>query len=117
MFVCRNSRRFVVSFKTQVFFFLNNPYFNIQRMDLMDIQDLTSIDINELGIRPFGWIDDENDIDFNDTTNDYFGKEKLIELNNGKHLTGNEGEISMLDEDDSNYEIDPETGNYIVECF
>jgi hypothetical protein len=78
-------------------------------MDLMDIQDITSIDISELGVRPLSWTDDDNDIDFNDT-NVYFGKEKLNELqiiNNGKT---DEEDISMVDEDDLNYEIDPETG-------
>ncbi len=81
----------------------------------MDIQDISFIDIDELGVRPLNWIDDSNDIDFNDTTNGYFGKEKLTELqliNNGKKLTTDDGDTSMADEDDSNYEIDPETGKY-----
>jgi hypothetical protein len=85
-------------------------------MDLMDIQDITSIDISELGVRPLSWTDDDNDIDFNDT-NVYFGKEKLNELqiiNNGKT---DEEDISMVDEDDLNYEIDPETGKSNIGFF
>lgn len=89
-------------------------------MDLMDIQDLSSIDFNELGVRPLNWTDDENDIDFDDTANDYYTKEKLMDLqalNNGKSLSADQGDISMVDEDDSNYEIDPETGTSTVHFF
>jgi hypothetical protein len=78
-------------------------------MDIMDIPDLTFVDIDELGVRPPNTIDDGNEIDFNDN----FGKEKLTDLqlmNNGKT---DFGDTSMDDEDDSNYEIDPETGEKI----
>jgi hypothetical protein len=82
-------------------------------MDLMDIQDISYIDINELGVRPFNWIGGENEIEFDETTNGYFGKEKLTEfsiINPGKKLTSDDDDVSMCDEDDENYDIDPETG-------
>jgi hypothetical protein len=82
-------------------------------MDLMDIQDISCIDMNELGVRPLNWIDDDNDINFDAISGSYFGKEKINELkeiNNGKKLTTDEEDIALCDDDDSNYEIDPETG-------
>jgi len=82
-------------------------------MDLMDVRDISFIDIDELGVRPLNWIDDGNDIDFDGTINGYFGKEKLVELK----LTTDEGDAVMPDDDDSNYEIDPETGKYAFYTF
>jgi hypothetical protein len=94
-------------------------------MDSMNVQDISFIDIDELGVRPLNWIDDGNDIDFDDTTNGYFGKNKEVNfdvysaefqlMNNGKKLLINEGDASMFDDDsddDSDYETDPETGKY-----
>lgn len=84
----------------------------------MDIQDISYIDANELGVRPSNWTDDDNDIDFNDITNEYFGKEKLTELQiltNGKKSLTDEEDVSMCDDDDSNYETDPETGKSNIE--
>jgi hypothetical protein len=89
-------------------------------MDLMDIQDISYIDINELGVRPFNWIGGENEIEFDETTNGYFGKEKLTEfsiINHGKKLTADDDDVSMCDEDDENYDIDPETGNFDLRFY
>jgi hypothetical protein len=89
-------------------------------MDLMDIQDISCIDMNELGVRPLNWIDDDNDINFDAISGSYFGKEKINELkeiNNGKKLTTDEEDIALCDDDDSNYEIDPETGKNNVLLF
>ncbi|CAF1160811.1 unnamed protein product [Rotaria sordida] len=85
-------------------------------MDLMDTQDISCVDFAELGIRPVSLTDDGNDVDFDDTTHKYFGKEKYPELQSiisGKKLTTDDDDISISDEDDSNYEIDPETGEKI----
>ena len=83
-------------------------------MDLMDIQDISYVDINELGVRPLNWTDDDNALDYDETTNSYYKKEKITDLQlltNGKKLLIDEEEdVLMLDQDDSNYEIDPETG-------
>ncbi len=82
----------------------------------MDLMDISYIDVNELGVRPLNWTGDENELDFDDITNGYFGKEKLNELqitNNGKKLAIDEEDNSMSDDDDENYEIDPETGKFI----
>lgn len=75
--------------------------------------DISYIDVNELGVRPLNWTDDENDIDF-DISNGYFRKEKLNELQILNNGATNEEDTSMSDDDDSNYEIDPETGKYKV---
>jgi hypothetical protein len=86
-------------------------------MDSMDTQDISFIDIDELGVRPLNSMDDSNDIDFDDTTHGYFGKEKLTKLqsiNNDTKLRIDDEDTSIFDEDDSNYEIDPETGNYVI---
>jgi len=86
----------------------------------MDIQDISYIDANELGVRPSNWTEDEHDIDFNDITAGYFGKEKLNELQtltNGKKSSNDEEDVSMCDEDDLNYETDPETGKSSIEFF
>ena len=80
---------------------------------------LLSIDMDELGIRPFGWVDINKDLD--DTLNNFFGKEKSLDFtlysaelqlnNNGKKIIDNDDDPSMSDDDNSNdYEIDPETG-------
>jgi hypothetical protein len=79
----------------------------------MDLMDISYIDVNELGVRPLNWTDDENDIDF-DISNGYFRKEKLNELQILNNGATNEEDTSMSDDDDSNYEIDPETGKYKV---
>jgi hypothetical protein len=79
----------------------------------MDLMDISYIDVNELGVRPLNWTDEENDIDF-DISNGYFRKEKLNELQILNNGATNEEDTSMSDDDDSNYEIDPETGKYKV---
>ncbi|CAF3058513.1 unnamed protein product [Rotaria sp. Silwood2] len=82
----------------------------------MDAQDISCVDFDELGVRPLNWIDDGNDLDLDDTTNRYFNKEKHFELKfitNGKKFLIDEDDSSISDEDDSNYEIDPETGEKI----
>ncbi|CAF1294835.1 unnamed protein product [Rotaria sp. Silwood1] len=84
-------------------------------MDLMDIQDISCIDFDELGVRP-NWIDDGNDVEYDDTNKRYFTKDKKSELQfiiNGKKLITDEDDISTSDDDDLNYEIDPETGEKI----
>jgi len=80
----------------------------------MDLMDISYIDVNELGVRPLNWTDEENDIDFDDISNSYFGKEKLNQLQILNNGATNEEDTSMSDDDDSNYEIDPETGKYKV---
>jgi FtsZ-binding cell division protein ZapB len=86
-------------------------------------QDVSfSIDMDELGVRPFNWIDTSKDMDFTESTKDYFGIEKTVDFTvysaelqittNGKKLTTNE-DLSIADDDDDDineYEIDPETG-------
>jgi preprotein translocase subunit Sec63 len=92
-------------------------------MDSMYGQDVAmSIDMDELGVRPLNWIDISKD--FDDSINDYFGKEKTVDftvysaelqsINNGKKLTTNDDETSMSDDDDNSndYDIDPETGMF-----
>ncbi len=76
--------------------------------------DISYIDVNELGVRPLNWTDEENDIDFDDISNGYFRKEKLNELQILNNGATNEEDTSMSDDDDSNYEIDPETGKYKI---
>ncbi|UJR31592.1 hypothetical protein I4U23_019078 [Adineta vaga] len=81
-------------------------------MDFIKSQDLSCVDFDELGIRPSNWTDESN-IDLDDTTDGYFYKKNLHELQlitDGKKLANDE---TMGDEDDSNYEIDPETGEKI----
>jgi hypothetical protein len=80
----------------------------------MDLMDISYIDVNELGVRPLNWTDEENDIDFDDISNGYFRKEKLNELQILNNGATNEEDTSMSDDDDSNYEIDPETGKYKI---
>jgi hypothetical protein len=96
-------------------------------MDSLYGQDgLLSIDMDELGVRPFGWIDITKDID--SPLNDFFGKEKTIDFtvysaelqlnNNGKKITTDEEDTSMADDDGiHDYEIDPETGKLKVKSI
>ena len=79
----------------------------------MDLMDISYVDVNELGVRPFNWTGDENEIDFDDISNGYFDKDKLNDLqsSNGKNLTNDGEDNAMLDEENGSYEIDPETGN------
>jgi hypothetical protein len=96
-------------------------------MDSFFEQDgLLSIDMDDLGIRPLGWVDINKDID--DTLNNLFGKEKSIDFtvysaelqlnNNGKKIINNEDDSSMSDDDNSNdYDIDPETGKTKVQSI
>lgn len=76
--------------------------------------DISYIDVNDLGVRPLNWTDTENDLDFDDISNGYFGKDKLADfgaLFQEEKFINNEENTKILDEaDDSNYEIDPETG-------
>ena len=76
--------------------------------------DISYIDVNDLGVRPLNWVDTENDLDFDELSNGYFGKDKLDDfatLFQGEKLINNEENTTILDQtDDSNYEIDPETG-------
>ncbi|CAF4369915.1 unnamed protein product [Adineta steineri] len=85
-------------------------------MDLMDIQDISYIDYDELGVRPLNFIDDSNDIDFDDTINGYYGKDKQDDLkflsDEKKLLTDDSDAVIPDDDDNSTYEIDPETGKY-----
>lgn len=80
----------------------------------MDVMDISYIDVNDLGVRPLNWVDTENDLDFDDLSNGYFGKDKLddfVKLFQEEKLINNEENTTILDQtDDSNYEIDPETG-------
>jgi len=93
-------------------------------MDSVYGQDVAmSIDMDELGVRPLNWIDISKD--FDDSINDYFGKEKTVDFtvysaelqltNNGKKLTTDEEDDPFMsnDDDSQDYEIDPETGIYI----
>ncbi|CAF1330566.1 unnamed protein product [Adineta ricciae] len=82
------------------------------RMELMDSQDLSCVDFDELGVRPSTWADDNN-LDLDNAADAYLSKEKFREFQfmaDEKNFTNNE---TMIDEDDSNYEIDPETGEKI----
>jgi hypothetical protein len=93
-------------------------------MDSTYQQDvLFSIDMDDLGVRPFDWIDISKNL--GDSINNLFGKEKTIDFtlypaeiqltNNGKKLTTNDDETLMSDDDDRNdYDIDPETGMFIL---
>ena len=80
---------------------------------------LLSIDIDELGVRPLNWSDDNKELD--DSIIDYFGAEKTVDFtvysaeiqtfNDGKKLITTDDDSSMLDDEDSiEYDIDPETG-------
>ncbi|CAF1154596.1 unnamed protein product [Rotaria magnacalcarata] len=92
-------------------------------MDPIHDQDiLQSIDIDDLGICPLSWSDDNKELD--DSTIDYFGTEKLVDfnvysaeiqtVNDGKKITSDEDDSSMMDDDDSSeFDIDPETGEKI----
>jgi len=93
-------------------------------MDSVYGQDVAmSIDMDELGVRPLNWIDISKD--FDDSINDYFGKEKTVDFtvysaelqltNNGKKLTTDEEDDPFMsnDDDSQDYEIDPETGEKI----
>ena len=86
----------------------------------MDIFDISYIDIDELGAHPFNWTDDANDADIDSKINEYFDKEKTIDLqvlNNEKKLTTEEEDTSMFYDDDPTYETDPETGKYNIRFF
>lgn len=78
--------------------------------------DISYIDANELGVRPLNWLETENDLDFDDISNDYFGKGKLDDFTAyfpGEKLINNEDNTLIVDDDDdSNYQIDPETGMF-----
>ena len=83
------------------------------------------IDMDDLGVRPFDWLELNKNLD--DPLDEFFGKEKTIDftvysaefqLNNfeKKITTDGEEETSMSDEDsNNNYEIDPETGKFQYE--
>ncbi|CAF3177038.1 unnamed protein product [Rotaria socialis] len=85
-------------------------------MNLMDIQDISCIDFAELGVRPLNCTDDSNEVDLDDVSHGYFGKEKKPELhsiNHGPKFRTDDDDSSMSYENESNYEIDPETGEKI----
>lgn len=77
-------------------------------MDLMDIQDLAFVDINELGVRS-NWIDDESEVDYKQEAKNLFDKDNS---SNQQEKLLSSDDISMSDDDEINYQIDPETGNY-----
>lgn len=71
---------------------------------MLGVEDLSFLDIDELGVRPNGWNEDVNSMDFDETTNGDFSTMKVDfcpKIN------------SSDDEDESAYDIDPETGEKI----
>jgi hypothetical protein len=84
---------------------------------------LSSVDMDDLGVRPWDWIDINKNLD--DPIKEFFGQEKTVDftvyaaelqsINNGKKLTTNDDETSMSDDDDNSndYDIDPETGEKV----
>jgi hypothetical protein len=86
-------------------------------MNLMDSQDLSCVDFDELGIRPSNYIDECNDTDLNETADGHLAPGKLHDvqlMSNGKQFMLDDADALMVEEDDSDYEIDPETGQYRV---
>ncbi|CAF3374440.1 unnamed protein product [Rotaria socialis] len=82
----------------------------------------SDIDFAELGIRPLPLPDDNKELD--DSSIGCFGAEKTVDFNvysaeiqiaiDGKKITTNEDDSSMLDDEDSSeFDIDPETGEKI----
>ncbi|CAF5019398.1 unnamed protein product, partial [Rotaria socialis] len=78
----------------------------------------SDIDFAELGIRPLPLPDDNKELD--DSSIGCFGAEKTVDFNvysaeiqiaiDGKKITTNEDDSSMLDDEDSSeFDIDPET--------
>ena len=78
----------------------------------MDIQDLMFVDINELGIRP-NWIEDENELDYEQDAKNRLGNENIQE-NFILNKTNSTVDITMSEDDETNYQVDPETGNYAI---
>lgn len=74
----------------------------------MDIQDLMFVDINELGIRP-NWIEDENELDYEQDAKNRLGNENIQE-NFILNKTNSTVDITMSEDDETNYQVDPETG-------
>ena len=85
-------------------------------------QDISlPVDMVEMGVRPMDWFDQGKNINFDDSNYGLFYDEKStqkltvfsaeIQLSHGKtKLTTNEESVSMSDEDENDYDIDPETG-------
>ena len=72
-------------------------------------QDLLSVDMDDLGVRPLNWIDLQKNFD------SPFGFEKSVDFNVfSAELRIEKNDISMSDEDDEtqDYEVDPETGRF-----
>ncbi|CAF3760926.1 unnamed protein product [Rotaria magnacalcarata] len=82
----------------------------------MGIPDISCVDFAELGVRPLNCTDDSNEVDLDDVSHGCFGKEKISELhsiNHGHKFRADDDDSSMSYENESNYEIDPETGEKI----
>ena len=89
-------------------------------MASVEIPDFSFIDVDELGMRPHDWVEDGNGMEFDGTGQDYFGVDKSLHfdpytsLKSGKKFLIDETNTNMSDDDDflndSQYEIDPETG-------
>lgn len=83
-------------------------------MDSMDIKDdISCVEFDELGVRPINLIDDMSDLDFDNASHGFYGKDEKIEfysIANGKKLLSSEDDFNISDDDESDYEIDPETG-------
>lgn len=81
----------------------------------MYVQDLLSIDMDDLGVRPFE-SSDFNNKTFNQSIEELFGQKKSNDFQvYSAELKINKNDIVMSedDDDDDEYEIDPETGEKI----
>ena len=79
-------------------------------MNLIDSQDLTCVDFDELGIRPAGCIDECDEINLNEAIDGYSTSDKLHKLS--PIFDGEKTLLDQTDDDDSDYDIDPETGQF-----
>ena len=93
---------------------------------MTELDELLSIDMIELGVRPLNWLELSKDID--ESTNDSCLNEKATNFtvysaelqftNNGNKITTNDDNLSATDNDDNmDYDIDPETGMLINFIF
>lgn len=79
-------------------------------MNLIDSQDLTCVDFDELGIRPLGLADECDEMNLDEAADGHSTSDKLRKLS--AIYDGEKTLLNQTDDDDSDYDIDPETGQF-----
>lgn len=83
---------------------------------MLEIDDLSFLDMDELGVRPDALANDEiaHGMDFDSTPIDLFGQKKFVEFPSGKVDLSQMNSSTLEDEEEEEfeYDIDPETGKH-----